>query len=327
MSSSRTFWILLLISSVLLGIAVTYAQVDDITIHFLRVHQAKVHQQMMDGVAGNPWQYRILADQMLDPLINLFFARGIPRPQISAFIAFRFLQCMLIFMVAGVYYRKMGLTLFANLFGLGVLAWGMSHSLYNSDFSFNNFFDIAFYLVAAIIIMDEAFSWIPLLMIPAAFNRETSALIPFMLICFAYFENRKTKNIKSAIFFTVVSLAIFMAIFAGLRIYFGEQKFLTADGYYPGIGLLVLNVTRVVTWEQILITLGLVPFLAVFSYQTWPRALKIFFWVVVPAWFGVHFFTALVAETRLLLVPLALVFIPGALFGIAGGTKLNEQEL
>jgi hypothetical protein len=65
----------------------------------------------------------------------------------------------------------------------------------------------------------------------------------------------------------------------------------------------------------------------VFSYQTWPRALKIFFWVVVPAWFGVHFFTALVAETRLLLVPLALVFIPGALFGIAGGTKLNEQEL
>ena len=63
-------------------------------------------------------------------------------------------------------------------------------------------------------------------------------------------------------------------------------------------------------------TLGILPFLAIFCYRNWPGTLRIFFRIVVPAWFGVHFFAALVAETRLLLVPQALIFIPGALFGI-----------
>jgi hypothetical protein len=314
----RTFAIILLISSVLLGIAVTYAQVDDITIHFLNIHQDKVHQQMIEGVAGNPWQYRILADWMLEPVIKLFFNVDVPRPRTSAYIVFRFLQCLLIFLAAGVYYRKLGLPLLANLLGLSMLAWGMSHSLYNSDFSFNNFFDIAFYLIAASLILEDAFGWIPLLMIPASLNRETSALIPFLLLGLAYFENTPDRNMKRAIFFTVFSLAIFVAIFAGLRIFYGEQPFLTADGYYPGVGLLVLNVSRLVTWEEILITFGLIPLVAIFAYRDWPKTLKIFFWIVVPVWFGVHFFAALVAETRLLLVPLALVFIPGALLGIAG---------
>lgn len=322
---ARAFWVTLLISAILLSVAVTYAQVDDVTLRFLNVHQYKVHQQMMDGAAGNPWQYRILADWMLDPLIKLFAAADVPIPRGGVFIVFRFLQCLLIFLSAGVYYRKLSLPLIANLFGLSVLAWGMSHSLYNSDFSFNNFFDIAFYLIAATLIMGGALGWIPLLMIPAALNRETSVLIPLMLIGFTYFSDRRADNVKRAVIPTVISLVIFMAIFAGLRMYYGEQRFLTADGYYPGIGLLVLNISRLVTWEQILITLGVVPFLAVFAYRAWPGALKIFFWVVVPLWFGVHFFAALVAETRLLLVPFALVFIPGALLGIADGTGLTEN--
>jgi hypothetical protein len=228
-------------------------------------------------------------------------------------------------MTAGAYYRKLGLPPFANLLGLSVLAWGMSHSLYNSDFSFNVFFDVAFYLTAVLLIMDGAFGWIPLLMIPAAFNRETSVLIPFLLISFVYFEDQR-KDLRPVLLFTALSLIAFGAIFAGLRMYYGEQPFLTADGYYPGLGLLVLNLSRAVTWEQLLITFGLVPFLAVFSYPAWPRALKLFSWVLVPVWFGVHFFSALVAESRLLLVPLALVFIPGAFFGILRETGLHKDH-
>lgn len=313
------------IASILLGIATTYAQVEDVSARFLRNQQMKVHEQMLEGAAGNPWQYRILADWMLEPVLKWFAVRGLPDPKASPFILFRFLQCMLIFMAAGAYYRKLGLPLFANLLGLSVLAWGMSHSLYNSDFSFNIFFDIAFYLIAALLIMHRAFGWIPLLMIPAAFNRETSALIPFLLVAFAYFDEQK-KDWKPALLFAALSLAIFGVIFTGLRMYYGEQPFLTADGYYPGIGLLVLNLSRAVTWEQILITFGLIPFLAIFSYHAWPRALRLFFWVIVPVWFGVHFFSALVAESRILLVPLALVFIPGALFGVIGGNSRSTPN-
>ena len=312
----KFFWLILLISAIFLSVATTSAQVDDVTFRFIRIQQEKVHQEMLKGVAGNPWQYRILADWMIDPLMNLFVARDVLSPKPSAFIFFRFLQCLLIFVAAGVYYKKLGLPLIANLLGLSILAWGMSHSLYNSDLAFNVFFDIAFYLIAAILIMDERFVWIPLLMIPATLNRETSLLIPFMLLSFVYFGDKNAKNMRLTSLFTAMGLIVFLLVFVGLRNYYGEQIFLTADGYYPGIGLLVLNLSRIVTWQQLLVTLGIIPFLAIFSYHSWPRTLKIFFWVVVPVWVVVHFFAALVAETRLMLVPQALIFIPGVLFGL-----------
>jgi hypothetical protein len=316
LTHTKIFWIALVTTTILLGIATTYAQVDDVTFRFIRIQQEKVHQEMLAGVAGNPWQYRILADWMIDPLINLLVARDVLNPKPSAFIVFRFLQCLLIFLAAGVYYRKLGLSLVANLLGLSMLAWGMSHSLYNSDLSFNVFFDIAFYLIAAVLIMDGRFLWIPLLMIPASLNRETSLLIPFMLLSSAYFGDKNAKSLRPVLIFTAASLIIFLLVFVGLRNFYGEQTFLTADGYYPGIGLLILNLSRIVTWEQLLLTLGIVPVLAIFSYPAWHRTLKIFFWAVVPVWLVVHFFAALVAETRLLLVPQALIFIPGALFGL-----------
>lgn len=327
-SSARPkfFWIILITVAVLLSIATSYAQVDDLTYRFIKVQQEKVHEQMIGGVAGNPWQYRILADWMIDYVIKLSYKIDISIPKASIFIAFRFIQCILIFLAAGVYYQKLKVPLFANLLGLSILTWGMSTSLYNSDLAFNNFFDIAFYLLAAIAVMDGNFFWIPLLTVLAAFNRETSALIPFMLIGFAYYSGNKQKQMKPVVVYSVISLIIFAVIFFGLRMYYGEQPFLTADGYSPGIGLLKFNLVRLVTWEQLLLTLGIIPFLAVFAYRGWPRTLKIYFWVVVPAWIIIHFLASLVAESRLLLVPQALVFIPGALFGIMGMTSQQENS-
>jgi hypothetical protein len=137
-----------------------------------------------------------------------------------------------------------------------------------------------------------------------------------MLMAFVFFNKDRIQKMKPALVYGVISVVLFATIFLSLRLVYGEQKFLTAEGYYPGIGLLVLNLSRWVTWEQLLITLGVIPILAIFAYPMWPKTLKIFFWVVVPVWFGVHFFASLVAETRLFLVPQALVFIPGVLFGI-----------
>lgn len=325
-SRQKFFWVILIAVAILLSLATTYAQVDDLTYRFIKVQQEKVHDQMMGGVAGNPWQYRILADWMIEQVIQLTYKIGIVVPKASVFIAFRFIQCLLIFLAAGIYYRKLRLPLFTNLLGLSLLSWGMSTSLYNSDLAFNNFFDIAFYLLAAIATMDRKFFWIPILMVLAAFNRETSTLIPFMLIGYAYFDDRDDKPLKPAAIYTVISLIIFTAIFFGLRTYYGEQQFLTADGFNPGLGLLKYNLIRIVTWGQLLLTLGIIPFLAVFAYRVWPKTLKIYFWVVAPAWIIIHFFASLVAESRLLLVPQAMIFIPGALFGIIGVSRQQENS-
>ena len=326
LSMKYFFWVVLLGAAILLSIATVYAQVNDVSVRFIRIQQEKVHLQMMSGVAGNPWQYRILADWMISFLIPVVNRLEIARPEITSFIAFRFLQCMLIFVAAGIYYRKLGLSLMANLLGLSILAWGMSYSLYNSDLSFNNYFDVAFYLMAASLIMSERFIWTIPLMFLAAFNRETSALIPVMLVTHVYFSEGAKEKMKPALLYALAGIVIFAVIFVGLRYYYGEQIFLTADGYYPGFGLMYLNLKRAITWEQILITFGILPILALFAYAEWPKSLKIFFWTVVPIWVAVHFFSSLVAETRLLLVPYALIFIPAVLFGIANNKVPKNHD-
>ena len=231
-----------------------------------------------------------------------------------------------ILIIAGVYYRKLGLPLYESMIGLSVLSWSMSLSLYNSDLSFNVFFDIAFYLLAGILILGRKYVWLVLLMIPAALNRETSLLIPFMLFFAVRSNTAGEQDQRPGFIAAAVALGIFAIIFAGLRIYYGPQPFLTADGYYPGIGLLALNLGRWATWGQMAITLGVIPMLALFAYREWPRVLKVFFWVVVPVWFVAHFVGALVAESRLLLVPQALVFIPAALSGLAATHRQVGEE-
>ena len=321
-----SFAIALLVAAAILATATTYAQVNMLGMHFLRVQQEKVHLQMLQGNAGNPWQYRILADVLIEPLIQLTKGLGVPQPESFTFIAFRFLQCLLILIIAGVYYRKLGLPLYESMIGLSVLSWSMSLSLYNSDLSFNVFFDIAFYLLAGILILGRKYVWLVLLMIPAALNRETSLLIPFMLFFAVRSNTAGEQDQRPGFIAAAVALGIFAIIFAGLRIYYGPQPFLTADGYYPGIGLLALNLGRWATWGQMAITLGVIPMLALFAYREWPRVLKVFFWVVVPVWFVAHFVGALVAESRLLLVPQALVFIPAALSGLAATHRQVGEE-
>ena len=303
-------------SVALLSAATVYAQVDALGLHFIRIQQSKAHQEMLEGHAGNPWQYRILPDLMVEPIIHVLARLRFDDPSTLAFISFRYFQCLLILGIAALYYRKLGLAAPASLLGISVLTWSMSLSLYNSDLSFSVFFDVAFYLAAAILILDRRPYWVPLLMVPAALNRETSLLIPVILASACCVGASPGDRRRTTLITAGGSLAIYAIVFWGLRFWYGDQSFLTADGYYPGMQLLLVNLRRPVTWAQLLVTLGIIPVLAMLAYGRWPRLLRAFFWAVVPAWIVVHFTAALVAETRLMLVPQALVFIPAAFLGL-----------
>lgn len=315
------FGLTLLAAALLLSVATVAIQVDSLGMHFIRVKQEQAHQEMLAGNSDSPWQYRILADLVIEPVIRLFRKVQLPTPAANTFIAVRFLQAVFVLCMAGLFYRRLGLPLAANLLGLSVLTWGMGLSHYNSDLSFSIFFDVAFYLLAGLLIVERRYMWIPLLMVPAALNRETSLLIPVMLAAYAYTQIRPAVNPRPAYRAAAASIAIFAAIFIGLRLYYGPRPYLTADRYYPGPALMLVNLSRWATWQQLLVTLGILPILAALSYAHWPPPRRVFAWSVVPIWIVVHFAAALVAETQLMLVPHALIFIPGALFGLMAGTQ------
>jgi hypothetical protein len=111
----------------------------------------------------------------------------------------------------------------------------------------------------------------------------------------------------------LVALMSYIAIFTGLRFIYGLQDFVPPYGLHAGLELLRFNLFHLETWAHLFATLSIIPVLALFSYQKWPFQLRVFFWVIVPIWFVIHAFVGIMAETRLFLVPQAMIFIPGAL--------------
>ena len=122
----------------------------------------------------------------------------------------------------------------------------------------------------------------------------------------------------------LLSLAVFILVFLGLRLLFPPRPLYVPYHHAPGIPLLLYNLTRAFTWQQLLTTLGLVPLVGLLFFSSWPRLWQRLFLVVCPAWFLVHSFASVMAETRLFLVPQAIIFIPGALFAMQAW--LHAQE-
>lgn len=334
MSSRYRFvlvWLTVLCCAILFSLFTVYAQVKylrGLSPSYLEVKQVQRHEQVILGKACNPWQYRVLPEYLLELALPAFADLGLSNSVTWAFLLFRVLQNTLIFLLAAAYYRRLGLTLYVVLVGLSLLAWGMSWSVYDSDLQFSTYFDLAFYLLAGLVMLHNKHLWIIPITVLAALNRETSGLIPFMLIAYEVRFKPKVHVPKKTILIAGASLALYAIAFSGLRLAYGPDHptgFYGQDQHRP-LDLFWFNVSRYITWVQLFATMSLMPILALISWQRWPRAVRAFSIAVVPVWFSVHFFAAQCAESRSFLVPQALIFIPGVLFGVVASDTRNRTD-
>lgn len=321
---------LILLVSTALGAMTVYVQIWWKGLDWLtQGTQIQRHQDVLAGIAGNPWQYRVLADYLVEAIIWVLIKLDINQPEAVGFIGLRFIQDVLIFGIAAVYYRSLGLNRYTAILGVVLLASAFPPAYYDSDLQFNTYFDILFYLTAGLLILQKKYGWMIPLMVLAALNRETSGLIPIML--FGHLAYRRPLKGISFIelhkpcIIVMSAMLVYGIIFFGLRAFYNPQELVIPYGHPPGLELFSFNVQRPVTWIQLFKTLGLLPLLAVFSFKKWPRVLQSFFLAIVPVWLIVHFFYSVLAETRLLLVPFALIFVPGALLGMSSAT--GEEKI
>jgi hypothetical protein len=312
---------LILLSAVLLSLFTVYTHVQYLKNFFETGGQLQRHLDVLKGQAVDPWQYRILATYLIEGMIQLFKKLSIFHSENSVFIFFRFLQGVAIFLLEYFYYKKLGLSTSLSLLGMSVLAWGMSYSNYGSDLHFSTYFDILFYLIAGLIILLEKPLWVIPLTVIASLNKESSGLIPIMLIA-SYLTNDSEKlgfyglkkyRIK-IITIGAISLISYLIIFFGLRFVLGPRPLIPVLNQFTIFELIKNNLFSSITWVQLFGTMSIIPIIAILNYKNWPKVIKIFFWVVIPIWIVIHTVGGVMAESRLFLVPLSLVFIPGALF-------------
>jgi hypothetical protein len=262
----------------------------------------------------NPWQYRILSPYILESLIQLFNKVLSGKYEILPYLFFKFIQNMLIFYISFYYYKLLNIKNPILIFaGLMLLCYTISNSVFQSDFSFNTYFDIIFYLLAACVILNGKFYWIIPITFFAALNRETSGFIPFMVVVPFLFANKELLT-KEKWIITAASLAVFAIVFVSIRLYFGFQEAEGIHGMRSPFAYLKFNLTFFRMYPQLFGTLGLIPFITVFGFRRLPTPLKSWCLLIVPFWLVIHMVKSTAMESRLFLVPQALIFIPAMLW-------------
>jgi hypothetical protein len=283
---------------------------------FIEVDLRERHDAIIDHTQGDPWRYRLLSEWGAEAALRAADAVGFSKPAVVGFLGFRVLQNLVIFALMWLYLRKLGIGWFESLLGLGLLAWGFTQALHHQAMSFNTYGDIAFYLATALLILNRRWWWIVPLTVAAAVNRETSGLIPVMLLAVAVAHGVRTDDGRRALRFGVAALVAFGVTYGIVRLAVGSSYLILANGRHPGTELLEYNVARGITWDHAFQTLNVVPLLALAAVRSWPRELKALGIAVAPAWLLIHVFSGVLAESRLLLVPMAVVFVPGLLAGL-----------
>lgn len=230
----------------------------------------------------------------------------------------------LILVAAFLLYRALDLSRSSAVLGIGLLGWSMAASWFDSDLQFSTFFEVLLYLVAGLLVVHGK----PWLVVPvtalAALNRETSGLIPFLVLLSPMLPGGRVR-LRHRLGPFAACMSVYVTIFILLRLSYSGQDQVLAYGHRPGLDMLVYNLSRSITWRQLAATLSVVPIVALVRHRTWSGELRAFFWAVVPVWFAVHAVAAVMAESRLFLVPQALVFIPGALYAVEAARRFGPR--
>jgi hypothetical protein len=303
---------LILLLALVLAVVTVKLQVDSLRggMNYLYSVQLQRHNDVLTGHAPNPWQYRVFSEIVAEGFVDLFRFLRVTDPIGFGFIAFRLLQNIAVFLLAFALYRQTSTSKLLPWIGIFLLAFSIKNGFYDNDLSFNTYFDVIFYLSAVLLILKRRYFWVVLLMIPAALNRETSGAIPLLMLC-ALLDNLRLLQRKYIPVYC--SIAIFAFIILGLRFLYPGRPLYVPYKQTPGVQLLLYNLTRSFTWEQLFHTLGFVPVLGLAFFFILPNLWQRFFLVLAPLWFGIHAFLSVMGETRLFFVPQAILFIPAAL--------------
>lgn len=240
-----------------------------------------------------------------------------PRPVATGFLGLRLVQNVLILVFAFAYYRRLGIDKRQALIGVMVLAFAFTHAIDNSDLSFNTYFDVMFYLLAALAVLSGRTLSFLAIVAAAALNRETSGLIPLLPLAeWAAHPRALPSDWRRRACLSALALVIWLSIFLGLRLYRGvpAQNWQEQWGFSQGLPLVIMNLSSRHTLMFLALTLSILPILMFWDFTLLPPFIKGLFWLMVPLWFAVHVSMVLANETRLFLVPVAAVLIPGALY-------------
>ncbi len=290
-------------------------QIGDKTFDYVMSNQFQSHEDLLNGSPNfNQWQYRVLSDYVAEGAIRVGDHFGVGYP--AVFTMMRLAQNALLFMLAAYYFHILGSSRQIVLIGLMLASWAIVDSNYDLALVFDTFGDVIFYLIAVILIVKQKFIWIIPVTLLASLNRETSGLIPVLLLA-SQIRFRPLRLDRRVILIGTLSMLVWIAVQIAVRDLYGWHPGQGVLHHNLGLEMIGFNLSREISWRELFSTLNLVPLLALFQLRRTSPLLRRFFWALVPLWVIIHFAAGIVAESRLFLVPMIVVLVPMVLTGIS----------
>lgn len=306
--------LLLGVTVIVLSLVGVYFQGGKLGVEYLRTEQLRRHREILDGTAGSPTQYRLLSEWLVEAWLQVVTGSGVADPLVVGFLSFRVAQNVAILSLAAAYYRRLGLNDRAVLVALAVVTWSMTHSLYDSDLSFNLYSDLIFYLLGGLAIVSGKDPWIVPLLAVAAVNRETSGLMVGMYLLARMQPGRRPD--RRTILIAGAALVAFVAVYLAIRMGIGPRPLTHPHGETPGLELLTYNLFRRQTWVHLAASWSVFPVVAFLGLARLPLTLRRWLLWIPPIWLAVHFILAVAAEVRLMLMPQLMIFVPAAMLAV-----------
>lgn len=267
---------------------------------------------VLTNTGGDLNQYRPLSAYLSLALQQLFNLGGPP------FQAIRFVQCLLLYGLAYVYYGQLRIESRFRLVGIGLLTGLISLQLGTlgpNGFSLDRFFDAIFYLLAGSLVLQDRERWIPILIAVAIANRETAVFMPTLILArYPLTSLLTSRQGKRALSIAAIAWAVAALVYIAIHVYYGPHP-RTEDSYW-GPRMFLRSLSMPGQTAFLLAAINLLPVLTLLVLKDADAFLQRLFWMVVPLWFAVHIWAARLGEGLMYLAPLALIGVPLVLQGL-----------
>lgn len=311
----------------LLALMSAFNQVKAMGLSWQEVHYVDRLEAAVEGEAGIPSQLRVLSDRSLLGFIRAAQVLGLPRPEGLVMVGVRVAQNVLLLGMALWLYQCLGLSSYLSLLGVSALAWSMTQTNLHADLSVSLYSEVIFYLAAGILVLRDRGGMLPVLTAAAALNRETALFLPLLPAMAGLLHPAGSEARRYLRGISLLCVSAYCLVQAPL--WFMAQG-CSWDPHWshtmPGPPRLWFNLTHEQTWGRLASTLGAAPLLMLWGWKDLPKLLRGWAVLLVPAWFGLHFYFGAAMETRLFLTPLALVLIPGALFLVHNAIETQARR-